>query len=345
MRLSTLFNRLFGIVWVLVSLWTLGISQEVPVGDSAMLRMSPSEGISFAIERALPAVVTVESTVAPNRALRFSGFIIDPAGWVVSAAEGVQNARSVRVYLSDGRMFSARVQGVDNITGLALLQIEAPANLPSLRWGNSEAVPVGATVILIGNRGGLEGSVTVGTLGGKDRIGVRPQTQRAVPLLQFNGIVASGEPGAPLLNSQGEVIGVIIGSLRTTDTTEAFARMRVLSPPSAAPTGFAVPSMFAKRSIDELRQRGAVEYAYLGIDYQNAPAGVQVVRVAPNSPAEQVGLQPGDLITGFNGQPVRTSADLTRFLYLARPNQTVELVLLRQGDAVRLRVTLGKQAM
>ncbi len=320
---------------IIGSLFNGGLSQVS--APSMALR---AEAISPVIERALPAVVTVEAFVSPNRAIRSSGFVIDSVGWVVGSADGVQNARSVQIYLQDGRVFPARVQGVDNITGLALLQVEGTSNLPSLRWGNSESVPVGATVILIGNRGGMEGSVTTGTLGGKDRVGVRTQTGRVVLLLQFNGPVSSGEPGAPLLDMQGQVIGVIVGSLGTVD---GVAQPRFSG--GFAPTGFAVPSLIAQRAVNDLRQRGVVEYAYLGIDYQNTPLGVQVARVAPNSPANRAGVMPGDLITGFNGQPVRTSADLTRYLYLARPNQTVELVVLREGNALKLSVTLDKQAM
>lgn len=312
----------------------LSWSQPVP---SSVLERTGLE-TSQIVARVRPAVVTVETVTIGGRTVRSSGFVIDSAGWVVCSAEGVQNARSVRTYIGNGTLLPARVQGVDNITGLALLKLEqTPANLTSLRWGSSENVPVGATAILIGNRGGLEGSVTVGTIGGKDRVGVRPTTGRVVLLLQFNGTVGAGEPGAPLLDTRGQVIGVMVGALEAVEGIPFRSNVAV--------TGFAVPSEIAKRAVNELRTRGFVEYAWLGVDYRSTPAGVRVVNVVPNSPASRAGIQVNDYISGFNGQPIRSAADLTRALYMAKPNQQVEMVVIREGVPLTLRVQLGRQSL
>ncbi|MCL6535380.1 MAG: S1C family serine protease [Armatimonadetes bacterium] len=291
--------------------------------------------VSRVAERALPAIVTVEARIG-GRLVRSSGFVIDSSGSVVCAAEGVRMQPQVSVYLSEGEPVRARVVGVDNITGLALLRPEITLRLPALSWGDSERLPLGSTLILIGNRSGLEGSVTVGTLGGKDRVGVRRDNQRVVLLLQFNGTVGSGEQGAPLLDSQGRVVGVMVGELASVEGAP-------VSP--VAVVGFAVPSEIAQRVVNDLRTKGRAEHAWLGVDYQGLPSGVVVRRVALNSPAQQAGIQVGDIITQFNDKPIRTASDLTRELYFAQPNQRVMLTVKREGQQVRLAVTLGAQSL
>lgn len=315
---------LFSVCWCLVS-----------VAQQPSLLERTGQEVSRVVERALPAIVTVEARIG-GRLVRSSGFVIDSSGSVVCAAEGVRMQPQVSLYLSGGEPVRARVVGVDNITGLALLRPEISLRLPALSWGDSERLPLGSTLILIGNRSGLEGSVTVGTLGGKDRVGVRRDNQRVVLLLQFNGTVGSGEQGAPLLDSQGRVVGVMVGELASVEGAP-------VSP--VAVVGFAVPAEIAQRVVNDLRTKGRAEHAWLGIDYQGLPTGVVVRRVALNSPAQQAGIQVGDIITQFNDKPIRTASDLTRELYFAQPNQRITLTVQREGQQVRLPVTLGVQSL
>ena len=315
---------LFSVCWCLVS-----------VAQQPSLLERTGQEVSRVVERALPAIVTVEARIG-GRLVRSSGFVIDSSGSVVCAAEGVRTQLQVSLYLSEGEPVRARVVGVDNITGIALLRPEVNLRLSSLNWGESERLPLGSTLILIGNRSGLEGSVTVGTLGGKDRVGVRRDNQRVVLLMQFNGTVSSGEQGAPLLDSQGRVVGVMVGELASVEGAP-------VSP--VAVVGFAIPSEIAQRVVNDLRTKGRAEHAWLGIDYQGLPNGVIVRRVAPNSPAQQARIQVGDLVTQFNDKPIRTASDLTRELYFAQPNQRVTLTVLREGQPVRLTVTLGMQSL
>jgi S1-C subfamily serine protease len=301
--------------------------------------------IAQVVEQARVAVVTVQvrQANAPNRPVQSSGFVIDSAGYIVGSADGVQNAREFQVLLASGEVYAARLVGSDKITGIALLKIDPPRPLRALRFGNSDATPVGATAILIGNRGGLQGSVTVGTIGGKDRVGVRPQIQRVVPVLQFNGTVGAGEPGAPLLNTRGEVIGVIIGALSTVEGMPTAPSAGMATP--LAVTGFAVPSKVAQRVVVELRTKGRVEHPWLGLDYRSVPGGAQVMRVVAGGPAAQAGIVQGDVIVGFNGEPIESAASLTRALYNARPHQQVEIVLLREGRTLKVKVQLGVQSL
>lgn len=315
---------LFSVCWCLVS-----------VAQQPSLLERTGQEVSRVVERALPAIVTVEARIG-GRLVRSSGFVIDSSGSVVCAAEGVRMQPQVSLYLSEGEPVRARVVGVDNITGLALLRPEISLRLPALSWGDSERLPLGSTLILIGNRSGLEGSVTVGTLGGKDRVGVRRDNQRVVLLLQFNGTVGSGEQGAPLLDSQGRVVGVMVGELASVEGAP-------VSP--VAVVGFAIPSEIAQRVVNDLRTKGRAEHAWLGIDYQGLPSGVVVRRVAQGSPAQQAGIQVGDIITQYNDKPIRTASDLTRELYFAQPNQRITLTVQREGQQVRLPVTLGVQSL
>jgi len=315
---------LFSVCWCLVS-----------VAQQPSLLERTGQEVSRVVERALPAIVTVEARIG-GRLVRSSGFVIDSSGSVVCAAEGVRMQPQVSLHLSRGEPVRARVVGVDNITGLALLRPEISLRLPALSWGESERLPLGSTLILIGNRSGLEGSVTVGTLGGKDRVGVRRDNQRVVLLMQFNGTVSSGEQGAPLLDSQGRVVGVMVGELASVEGAP-------VSP--VAVVGFAIPSEIAQRVVNDLRTKGRAEHAWLGIDYQGLPTGVVVRRVALNSPAQQAGIQVGDIIMQFNDKPIRTASDLTRELYFAQPNQRITLTVQREGQQARLPVTLGVQSL
>jgi len=315
---------LFSVCWCLVS-----------VAQQPSLLERTGQEVSRVVERALPAIVTVEARIG-GRLVRSSGFVIDSSGSVVCAAEGVRMQPQVSLHLSRGEPVRARVVGVDNITGLALLRPEISLRLPALSWGESERLPLGSTLILIGNRSGLEGSVTVGTLGGKDRVGVRRDNQRVVLLMQFNGTVSSGEQGAPLLDSQGRVVGVMVGELASVEGAP-------VSP--VAVVGFAIPSEIAQRVVNDLRTKGRAEHAWLGIDYQGLPSGVVVRRVAQGSPAQQAGIQVGDIITQYNDKPIRTASDLTRELYFAQPNQRITLTVLREGQQVRIPVTLGVQSL
>lgn len=315
---------LFSVCWCV-----LGLAQQ-----PSLLERTGQE-VSLVVERARPAVVTVEARVG-GRLVRSSGFVIDSAGFVVCAAEGVRAQPQVALYLPEGDAVPARVVGVDNITGIALLRTEGSTRLQSLSWGSSERLTLGSPLILIGNRSGLEGSVTVGTLGGKDRVGVRRDNQRVVLLLQFNGTVGSGEQGAPLLDSQGRVVGVMVGELASVEGAP-------VSP--VAVVGFAVPSEIAQRVATDLRTKGRAEHAWLGIDYQGLPSGVVVRRVAAGSPAQQAGVQVGDLILQYNEKPIRTASDLTRELYFARPNQRITLTVMREGQQARLNITLGAQSL
>lgn len=313
-----------------------GLLASVWAQQPSLLQIAEQE-VSRVVERALPAVVTIEARLG-GRPVRSSGFIIDPSGLIVCSADGVRAQSQVSVYLTNGGVLNANVLGADNITGIALLRVrsEVRLELTALRWGDSERTPLGATAILIGNRGGLQGSVTIGTLGGKDRVGVRADNQRTVLVLQFNGTVGSGEPGAPLLDSQGRVIGVMIAELAYVDGMQV-APLGV--------TGFAVPSEIAQRVVNELRTKGRAEHAWLGVSYGVTPQGVFVQAIMPGSPAQQAGLQVGDLIEQFGEKPIRTVADITRELYRAQPNQRVNITIRREGQRLTLPVTLGKQSL
>lgn len=332
-----------------------------PSSQSSLMESMQAE-LSKVVQKALPAVVAVRaesvaiisptspaapgvvpsgirppgrSEIGARLPLVSSGFVVDPTGYIVCTADGAEGPGPFRVVLQGGQQVLAHKVGADRITNLALLKAQGTERLPALTFGDSESVLIGATAILIsGNRGGLPGNVTIGTIGGKDRLGRIGNAPQSLLLLQFNGVVVAGEPGSPLLNVRGEVIGVLIGS-----PSEVEGQLM-----HSAATGFAIPSNLVRRVVSELRTQGKVHYPALGIRYETAPAGgVMVSYVEVNSPADRAGLKPGDIILRFDNTPTPYPVTFTKKMLEAKPGQKVLLLIHRQGKPMMIQVELGAQ--
>jgi len=264
-----------------------------------------------------------------------SGFIIDSAGFIVTANHVVGNASRVVIALQNGEEFPARTVGTDELTDLALLRIEARTQLPALSWGSSSTMRVGQWVLAAGNPFGLGGTVTSGIVSARGRnIGSGPFDD----FLQTDAPINPGNSGGPLFNTAGEVIGI--------NTT-------IFSPSGASVgIGFAVPSDLARPIIEQLRATGRVERGWLGVVMQDtspedarrgAPRGVLVASVERGSPAARAGLRQGDRVTAINGERVETSGALVRGIAAIPPGQTVRLSILRDGRQAELLVTIGRR--
>ncbi len=265
-----------------------------------------------------------------------SGAIFDPRGYVVTNNHVIQGAQRIRVILPDGRRFeNVTVVGQDADTDLAVLKVEGQ-DLPSLRFGNSDQLRVGDWVVAIGNALGLEGGPTV-TAGVVSALGRTIQEGNIAldDLIQTDAAINRGNSGGPLVDLNGRIVGI---------NTAVDTRGQAI--------GFAISGNTARPVIDQLVQYGRVTRGFLGVQIQTmTPAlatqlrvqtqqGVLVVATGRGSPAAEAGLQPGDIITEFDGKTMKTVPQLQRVLRERRPGDRVEIVYARGNSTTRTATTL-----
>jgi len=281
----------------------------------------------------------------PRRAMgQGSGFIVDASGFVVTNNHVVGAASRVTVELADGRSLPARVVGSDPQTDIALLKVEAGADLPTVPWGSSADLRVGEPVLAMGNPFGLGGTATSGIVSARGRqIGAGLYDD----FIQTDASINPGNSGGPLFNLRGEVVGV---------------NTAIFSPSGGnIGIGFAVPSRLARNVVEDLRDDGRIERGWLGVSLQNLnpelaaalglenPQGALVAGIEPGSPAAQSGLRPGDVITRAGERAVADTRDLATAVAEASPGASLTFTLRRDGETRQEQVTLGarpeRQAM
>lgn len=261
-----------------------------------------------------------------------SGFVIDPAGYVVTNNHVIENADEVRVRFADDRSFEARVVGRDPRLDVALLKLENAKDLSAVVLGDSDVLRVGEYVIAMGNPFGLGHTVTMGIVSAKDRtIGAGPYDD----FIQTDASINPGNSGGPLFNLRGEVIGI--------NTAIHVTGQGI---------GFAIPVNMVRDVVTQLREKGHVSRGKLGIVFQSVdedlarsmgldrPRGALVAEVEPNGAAARAGLKAGDLITAVNGNEVAPSSELPRLIAGNSPGSTVRITYLRQGKERTVNVTL-----
>ncbi|OGR22804.1 MAG: peptidase [Desulfobacterales bacterium RIFOXYA12_FULL_46_15] len=263
-----------------------------------------------------------------------SGFIISEDGYIVTNNHVIKDADQIKVILHDNKEYEAAVIGTDPMTDLALIKIEAK-NLMALKFGSSSKAEVGSWVVAIGSPFGLEQTVTAGIVSAKGRIlGSGPYDD----FIQTDASINPGNSGGPLLNLDGEVIGINTAIVK-----------------SGQGIGFAIPSDLATGIISQLTEQKSVSRGWMGVAIQEVTEqlskyyglkevkGVYVAKVFEGEPAEKAGIQVGDVIYQINDKAVNSSRDLTLTVAGISVGDIINVKLIRNGDEKTIKVKLGKR--
>ena len=254
-----------------------------------------------------------------------SGFIVSSDGLILTNSHVVKDANEITVALNDGREFSGKVVGQDPNTDVALVRIDAK-DLPYLTLGDSNQLEVGQWVVAIGNPLGLQASLTVGVVSAKGRNNL--DIVRIEDFIQTDAAINRGNSGGPLLNLDGEVIGI---------NTAIVSNMGL---GGYMGIGFAIPSAMAKSDMEQILEKGSVSRGYIGVVLQQMDKdlaqalglskieGALIADISPNSPAQKAGLKQGDIILKYNNIPVSNIASLRNAISLMKPGIPVNLSIL-----------------
>jgi putative serine protease PepD len=260
-----------------------------------------------------------------------TGFIYDSKGDIVTNDHVITGSSSVSVKLSDGSTYKATVVGSDPSTDLAVLHIDALASkLVPLALADSSNVSIGDGVVAIGNPFGLDGSVTSGIVSALNREIVAPDDTPIEGAIQTDAAINHGNSGGPLLNLQGQVIGVTSQIQSDSGGNDG--------------VGFAVPSNTVSSIASQLISTGKAQHALLGVSVKTAASGgVTVSAVSAGSGAASAGLKAGDVITVVNGTKVATAEKLRAIIAGDKPGDKVTLTITRNGSSQTLTATLGSK--
>ncbi|MCH9632814.1 MAG: Periplasmic pH-dependent serine endoprotease DegQ [Chlamydiae bacterium] len=319
-----------------------------------------SEGFSQVAENAIPAVVSIKASFESHNSSNpefndffyhffgsvpqqteptegfGSGFFVSDDGYILTNNHLVKNATEIKVTLHDGNEYDAEIVGSDPNTEVALIKVKGK-NFPFLALADSDKVKIGQWAIAIGNPLQFEASVTVGVISavGRNSIG----NSRWKNYIQTDAAINPGSSGGPLLNINGEVVGI-----NTAIVTKTGGYMGL---------SFAIPSNIAKHIAEQLFDQGYIETGYLGICAQpltpdlakalnlDSHHGVVIVEVTADSPAQKAGLLQQDVILKFNGKPLTNQVNLTHEVSLLKPGTKVTLTINRDGKVKQLNATIG----
>jgi serine protease Do len=281
----------------------------------------------------------LDSRNPPKKAVALgSGFIIDPAGYIVTNHHVIKDADEINVKLSDNKELVAKIIGSDARTDLALLKVESKTPLPCVKFGDSDKIRVGDWVIAIGNPFGLGGTVTSGIVSSKSRDIEMGGGGIVDDFIQTDAAINKGNSGGPMFNIAGEVIGVNTAIYSTSGGSVGI--------------GFATPSNTTANIIAQLKESGKITRGMLQIRIQdvsdeiaeslgmNEPMGALVAEVEPGGPGEKAGLKSGDIIIEYNNTKISSSRKLPRLVAETKPNSEISVKVLRNNQELILKTTL-----
>ena len=276
----------------------------------------------------------------PARKVRSSGsgFVISQDGYILTNHHVVDQAQEIQVLFADRSEYKAIIVGTDRRSDLALLKIEAK-RLDALELSNSDDLKVGAWVLAIGSPFGLDYSVTAGIVSAKGRSLPTEQGENYVPFIQTDVAINPGNSGGPLFNLDGEVVGI---------NSQIFSRSG-----GSIGLSFSIPSNVAIEVVEQLKKHGVVRRGWLGVAIQDVdkalaeslelekPQGALINAVEVDSPADNSGIEPGDVIIKFDGHSIVDADDLPHIVGMIAPESKVKAEIVRQGKVKNIKVTVG----
>jgi putative serine protease PepD len=334
---------------------TAAVNTATPVVNTAVSSSSGSpESVYSSTHSGVVSIVSTQSSNATSNpfggggsggSALGSGILLDDKGDILTNEHVVDKATKVTVSFDSKPKItrSATVVGTDPSTDLAVIKIDPSGlDLHPLTLASSGNVKIGDTVYALGNPFGYTNSFSEGIVSGLDRSIQAPNGFGIDGAIQTDASINPGNSGGPLLNASGQVIG--INAQIATDTSTASGEG------SSSGVGFAIPIDLAKTVIPQLEQNGKVSHAYLGISSSSVPGssngtafGASVQGVQSGSPAQQAGIENGDVIKSIGGKQVQTSDDLAAIIVGYKPGDRVTVVLTRGGSEKTVQVTLGTQ--
>jgi serine protease DegQ len=314
------------------------------------------------IEEVSPAVVSIAVTgtvnvqnplsndpffrrfMPPNQEREFesagSGVIVDAElGHIITNHHVIDNADEITITLIDNRTLSATVIGSDPGTDIAVLQVD-PDNLTDLNLGDSSNVRVGDFVVAIGNPFGLQHTVTSGIVSALGRVGINPDGYE--DFIQTDASINPGNSGGALIDLNGNLIGINSAIL-----SQSGGNIGI---------GFAIPINLAKNIMDQIIESGSVRRGLLGVNIAEiteeiaeslsfeSSEGALITAISPGSAAELAGLQIGDVVVEVNGEPISGPSELRNYIGMRRPDEMIEINVLRDGELLTFEATLGEMS-
>ncbi|MFV0376949.1 MAG: Do family serine endopeptidase [Mangrovibacterium sp.] len=267
-----------------------------------------------------------------------SGVIVSPDGYIVTNNHVIDQADQIKVVLNDKREFEAKLVGTDENTDLALLKVEAK-ELPTLKFGNSDALKLGEWVLAVGNPFNLTSTVTAGIVSAKSRnIGINQADMSIESFIQTDAAVNPGNSGGALVNMNGELVGINTAIASQTGSYSGYS--------------FAIPVTIVQKVIADLKQYGQVQRALLGVNIGDVNAelakqynldkieGIFVGAVIPGGAAEKAGIVANDVILAIDDVVVNSTAELQEQVGKHRPGDTIKVLIKRDNKAKPISVTL-----
>lgn len=307
---------------------------------------SPPINFTKVVKKLEPGIVSIEVENSENsselpdghppippkfRSSEGSGFIISKDGLILTNNHVISNAKEITVKTSDKKKYKAKIVGRDPAYDTALIKIKPKKKLKPLSLGDSKNIDTGEWVIAMGNPLGLENNVSIGIISAEKR---EFPDLPLVDFIQTDAGIYPGSSGGPLINGKGKVIGMNTAAIPDTQI------------------GLSVPINVIKKLIPKLK-KGDIERGSLGVytidpeeetGLSDLPKGAMIEMIALDSPAEEAGLQEGDIITGFNGTRIENPEDLARKEANSKPGEKVEITVDRDGKSAKIEATLGEDA-